>query len=167
MNGLLVGRFQPFHLGHIEAVRYALTRCESLWLCIGSSNLNADAKNPFSVIERQEMIESSLSENTLARIRIFHIPDFDDHKKWMTAIDSTVPDYGIVFTNDNPTAEMFAAHGRQISGIEFLNRDSLEGLRIRAVIASGGELGSLVPNGTLDVLDRIGAKTRLLSFNYK
>lgn len=167
MDGLLVGRFQPFHLGHVAAVRYALAHCDSLWLCIGSSNATPDAHNPFSADERQEMIESSLLGDILARIRTYPIPDYDDHKKWAEAIDSTVPAYGIVFTNDAPTFEMFADLGYRVSGIEFENRSSLEGVRIRTAIASGGDLARLVPDGTLRVLERIGAKRRLLSFNYK
>ena len=32
MDGLLIGRFQPFHLGHLDALRFALTKVENLWL---------------------------------------------------------------------------------------------------------------------------------------
>lgn len=167
MNGLLVGRFQPFHLGHVAAIDYALARCDSLWLCIGSSNLAPDARNPFSAPERQEMIESSLPAPTLARIRIYAIPDYDDHKRWMDAIDSAVPDYGIAFTNDAPTSAMFESRGKKTSGIEFADRDSLEGARIRGVIAARGGLAGLVPPGTLRVLARIGAAARLADLNYK
>ena len=38
MNGLLIGRFQPFHLGHLEALRFALSKVDKLWLGLGSSN---------------------------------------------------------------------------------------------------------------------------------
>ena len=38
MNGLLIGRFQPFHLGHLEAVNFALSKVEQLYIGIGSSN---------------------------------------------------------------------------------------------------------------------------------
>ena len=80
MNGLLVGRFQPFHLGHVFAIQDALKSCEKLWLCIGSTNVQLNFKNPFSVSERREMIESSISK-LLERIKICEIPDVDDHKK--------------------------------------------------------------------------------------
>ena len=28
MNGFLIGRFQPFHLGHVEAIKFALSNVE-------------------------------------------------------------------------------------------------------------------------------------------
>jgi Nicotinamide mononucleotide adenylyltransferase len=38
MNGLLIGRFQPFHLGHLEALQFALSKVDKLWVGLGSSN---------------------------------------------------------------------------------------------------------------------------------
>ena len=58
MNGLLIGRFQPFHLGHLDAVLFALSRVENLWIGIGSSNKRNEKKNPFTADERIEMIIS-------------------------------------------------------------------------------------------------------------
>ena len=49
MDGLLIGRFQPFHLGHLDALRFALTKVENLWLGLGSSNKPLEKNNPFSV----------------------------------------------------------------------------------------------------------------------
>ena len=38
MIGFLIGRFQPFHLGHLEAIKFALSKAEHLHIGIGSSN---------------------------------------------------------------------------------------------------------------------------------
>ena len=38
MDGLLIGRFQPFHLGHLEALQFALSKVDKLWVGLGSSN---------------------------------------------------------------------------------------------------------------------------------
>ena len=93
MNGLLVGRFQPFHLGHVFAIQNALKLCEKLWLCIGSTNVELSLRNPFSVLERREMIDSSIDSELLEKIKIYEIPDVDDHKKWLQHLDSIVPTY--------------------------------------------------------------------------
>ena len=100
MNGLLIGRFQPFHLGHLDAVLFALSRVENLWIGIGSSNKHNEKKNPFTADERKEMIASSIEPSIIDRIKIFNIPDVDDHEKWTFEIDKIVPKYDIVFTND-------------------------------------------------------------------
>ena len=60
MDGLLIGRFQPFHLGHLDAVLFGLSRTENLFICIGSSNKSNESRNPFSAKERREMITSSI-----------------------------------------------------------------------------------------------------------
>ncbi|MBI5133324.1 MAG: adenylyltransferase/cytidyltransferase family protein, partial [Thaumarchaeota archaeon] len=41
-HGLLVGRFQPFHNGHLHAVKFALTKVEMLWIAIGSADKSYD-----------------------------------------------------------------------------------------------------------------------------
>ena len=60
MNGFLIGRFQPFHLGHVEAVKFALSKVEQLYIGIGSSNKSHQLRNPFTVEERKQMILSCL-----------------------------------------------------------------------------------------------------------
>jgi len=47
MNGLLIGRFQPFHLGHLEAFQFALSKVDKLWVGLGSSNKPAQKKRSF------------------------------------------------------------------------------------------------------------------------
>ena len=32
MNGLLIGRFQPFHLGHLEALQFALSVASNVYV---------------------------------------------------------------------------------------------------------------------------------------
>lgn len=64
MNGLLIGRFQPFHMGHLSAVKFALSQVEKLWIGIGSSNKSHEKRNPFTADERKEMILSSLDPKT-------------------------------------------------------------------------------------------------------
>ncbi len=44
MNGLLIGRFQPFHLGHLEALQFALSKVDKLWIGLGSSNKSIHTK---------------------------------------------------------------------------------------------------------------------------
>ena len=62
MNGLLIGRFQPFHLGHLEALQFALSKVDKLWVGLGSSNKSAQKNDPFSAEERKDMILSSIDD---------------------------------------------------------------------------------------------------------
>ena len=81
MDGLLIGRFQPFHLVHLDAVLFRLSRVENLFICIGSSNKSNERKNPFSAKERRGMVTLSIEPSITDRIKIFDIPDIGDHEK--------------------------------------------------------------------------------------
>ena len=161
MDGLLIGRFQPFHLGHLDAVLFGLSRAENLFICIGSSNKSNEMKNPFSAEERREMITLSIEPSITDRIKIFDIPDVGDHEKWTFEIDKTVPKYDVVFTNDEFTKTLFEK--REISVISVVLKDSekFSGTNIRNLITYDRNWRDLVPQGTRNVLDNINAKERL------
>ena len=161
MNGLLIGRFQPFHLGHLDAVLFGLARADSLSICIGSSNKYNEKKNPFSAAERRERILSSIEPSIVNRIKIFNIPDVDNHEKWTFEIDQIVPKYDVVFTNDEFTKTLFEK--RQINVIQVMlkDREKFSGTNVRQLILDGKNWQDLVPQGTRKVLDKINAINRL------
>jgi len=167
MNGLLIGRFQPFHLGHLEAIMFGLSKVENLWIGIGSSNKSNEMKNPFTADERNEMILSSIDKKTAEKIKIFYLPDAGDHSKWVQTVNSIVPKYDVVFSNDELTQHIFERHEVKVIPVTLKQRESLSGTNIREKIANDKDWKNLVPDGTRNVLLKINAKDRLQVFNYK
>lgn len=161
MDGLLIGRFQPFHLGHLDALRFALTKVENLWLCLGSSNKPLEKNNPFSADERKQMILSSIDDSMKEKISIYFIPDLDNHVKWIEMIDDIIPRFQIVFSNDPLTDHLYSKRSIQVIPIPFLNRDDLSGTNIRNLIISDQKWEHLVPDGTKNFLIQNSAKDRL------
>lgn len=161
MNGLLIGRFQPFHLGHLEAFRFALSKVDKLWIGIGSSNKPSEKNNPFTADERKEMILSSIDNSISNKIQIFYIPDLKNHEKWIENIDLIVPDYDVIFTNDELTKSLYSNRGKNVIPIPFKQRKILSGTNIRNMIDSDQDWEMLVPEGTKTVLKKIGANSRL------
>ncbi|RMW33700.1 MAG: nicotinamide-nucleotide adenylyltransferase [Candidatus Nitrosomarinus sp.] len=161
MNGLLIGRFQPFHLGHLEALQFALSKIDKLWLGLGSSNKPMEKTNPFSVEERKQMIMSSIDDSIKNKISIFPIPDLDNHVKWIENIDTIVPDYQIVFSNDPMTEHLYSKRNVNVMTIPFFKRDQLSGTRLRDLIKSDQKWDDLVPEGTKLLLQKFDAKNRL------
>lgn len=161
MNGLLIGRFQPFHLGHLAAVKFALENVDSLSIGIGSSNRFNEKRNPFTADERKEMILSSLDDNMLDKIKIYYIPDVDNHAKWTYHVDSIVPKYDVVFSNDDFTHDLFKERKIKVISVPLTQRDVFAGTEIRAKIASDQNWIKSVPDGTRKVLLKINAKQRL------
>ena len=161
MDGLLIGRFQPFHLGHLDAVLFGLSRAENLFICIGSSNKSNERKNPFSAEERREMITLSIEPSITDRIKIFDIPDVGDHEKWTFEIDKIVPKYDVVFTNDEFTKTLFEKRKISVISVVLKDREKFSGTNIRELIADDKNWQDLVPQGTRKVLDNLNAKERL------
>ena len=161
MNGLLIGRFQPFHLGHLEAVNFALNKVENLWIGIGSSNKYNEKKNPFSADERRKMITLSVDDSIITRIKIFDIPDVDDHEKWTYSIDKIVPEYNQVFSNDEFTKTLFEKREMNVVPVVLKDRGKFSGTNIRELIADDKNWQDLVPQGTRKVLDNLNSKERL------
>ena len=161
MNGLLIGRFQPFHLGHLDALRFALSKVDKLWIGLGSSNKPLQKNNPFSAEERKEMILSSIDESMKQRIQIYFIPDLENHMKWIELIDSLVPKFDTVFTNDELTRHLYSKRDVEVLPIPFVKRDILSGTNIRNMMTSDQKWEDLVPEGTKNFLYKTSAKQRL------
>ena len=161
MDGLLIGRFQPFHLGHLAAVKFALTQVDNLAIGIGSSNRVNEKRNPFSAEERKEMIVSSLDKSDLQKCKIYFVPDVNDHAKWTYHVDQIIPKYDVVFSNDDFTHELYKKRDIKVVSVPLKQREILSGTDIRLKIASGQIWEDLVPSGTAKVLLKINAKDRL------
>jgi len=161
MDGLLIGRFQPFHLGHLEALQFALSKVDKLWVGLGSSNKPVEKNNPFTAEQRKEMILSSIDDSMKEKISIYFIPDVDNHIRWIEKIDTIVPKFDIIFSNDDLTKHLYSKRNIQVLSIPFLNRESLSGTNIRDLIISDQKWDNLVPTGTRNFLERTGAKEHL------
>jgi nicotinamide-nucleotide adenylyltransferase len=161
MDGLLIGRFQPFHLGHVKALQFALSKVDKLWVGLGSSNKPVEKNNPFTAEQRKEMILSSIDDSMKEKISIYFIPDVDNHIKWIEKIDTIVPKFDIIFSNDELTKHLYSKRNIQVLSIPFLNRESLSGTNIRDLIIRDQKWDYLVPDGTRNFLESSGAKEHL------
>lgn len=161
MDGLLIGRFQPFHLGHLDALHFALSKVDKLWIGLGSSNKPLQKNNPFSAEERKEMILASIDDSMKQRIQIYFIPDLDNHIKWIELINTIVPKFDIIFTNDELTRHLYSKRNVTVLSIPFVKRDILSGTNIRNMIISDQKWEDLVPEGTKNFLYKTSGKQRL------
>ncbi len=154
MDGLLIGRFQPFHLGHLEALRFALSKVDKLWVGLGSSNKPVEKNNPFTAQQRKEMILSSIDDSMKEKIVIYFIPDVDNHVRWIEKIDTIVPKFDIIFSNDDLTKHLYLKRNIQVLTIPFLNRESLSGTNLRNLIVNDLRWEDFVPDGTRNFLKK-------------
>lgn len=89
--GVLIGRFEPFHLGHLNLVKFALENVEELVIILGSCNVAKSIKNPWSASERKEMILSCIHQDDLDRITFLEASDYlYNDNRWITSIQQQV-----------------------------------------------------------------------------
>ena len=117
-RGLFIGRFQPFHFGHLKDIKNALNEVDELIIGIGSSQEKHTKENPFSVEERIELIDYVLAAEDIGNYTIFPIPDFFDDEKWVGHIEALVPKFDVVFTGNDWTERCFKKKGCKVKKIK-------------------------------------------------
>ena len=91
VSALLIGRFQPFHLGHLEVVKAIAKECDRLIVGIGSAQLSHTFENPFTAGERHLMISRALTDEGLHNFFLVPIVDINRYAVWVAHVSSLVP----------------------------------------------------------------------------
>lgn len=73
-HAVMIGRFQPFHLGHAQMLETALTTADNVVIVLGSARAPRSVQNPFGASEREEMIRSHLRDTGIEQERVTLIP---------------------------------------------------------------------------------------------
>lgn len=161
-TGIFIGRFQPFHLGHLATVKYALETVKHLYIVVGSSQKSHESKNPFTAGERILMIRNTLNAEQVdpSRYLIIPVPDASGHAVWTAYIDQVVPKYEVVFSSDRLTLQLFREKGVPTIEPPLLDRPKFSATEVRKRILEGAKWKPLVPASVIKIIDPIIAKGR-------
>jgi bifunctional NMN adenylyltransferase/nudix hydrolase len=88
-----IGRFQPFHNGHLNVIHESLKYARKVVILVGSSNTSRSPRNPFTFIERRSQINLALHEANIPFENIIFraIEDYPyNDNKWIASVQSTV-----------------------------------------------------------------------------
>ncbi len=144
---VFVGRFQPFHSGHLEAAKWILARSGILSVAIGSAQEYSTALNPLSCFERKVMIKRALEGVAKKNIEIFYLPDFHNDIQWSKKLAelARVSPKDMAVLTLNPWTERAANK----AGIEVVAHpmffDGLSATEVRKIIAAGADWKMFVP----------------------
>ncbi len=83
--GIVIGRFQPFHVVHLELVKHALNLSEKVIVVLGSARSAPDVKNPFTPQMREEMISACFADDEKARLIFRAVRDYPYNDNVWTA----------------------------------------------------------------------------------
>ncbi|MFZ2455661.1 MAG: nicotinamide-nucleotide adenylyltransferase [Candidatus Altiarchaeia archaeon] len=161
-TALIIGRFQPFHLGHLLLAQEAAKEADNLLICIGSSQESHTPNNPFTAEERRRMILSSVKD--LGRkVSVFEVPDIGNNGRWVAHVEDIVPIFDVVYTNGELERSLFAKAGYRVHATGLFNREKYSGTEIRRRILAGVSWRHLVPGGTIAIMDEIKGTERIRS----
>lgn len=88
-----IGRFEPWHNGHMAVLKQACELGDNVILVLGSSNVAPTVKNPFTASERAEMISKLITlENGVTKpVYITSVRDYlYDDTKWVNEVQASV-----------------------------------------------------------------------------
>ncbi len=166
-RGLYVGRFQPFHLGHVSAAKFILGEVDEIVLVVGSAQYSHNLVNPFTAGERMTMIRCALSGEHVEcdRIWVIPIPDMHLHMMWVSAVRGYTPRFDVVYTNEPLTSRLFKEAGFKVKSLPFYERESFSSTLIRERMLKDESWKKLVPKEVADFILEIDGVNRLRDLN--
>lgn len=89
---VFIGRFQPFHNGHLSTVKKALSQSKNVIILIGSATGARSPKNPFTADERRRMIMAAMKDEGLEeRVTCLNLRDFSlADNAWIAEVQQLV-----------------------------------------------------------------------------
>ena len=162
-TGLYIGRFQPFHLGHLEAVKHILGKVDELVIVVGSAHDSHTIDNPFTAGERITMIRLALKEAKIdaKRYTILPLPDAEFHKVWVSHLLSQTPSFDLVFTNEPLTGRLLKEAGMRVEKIPMFNRGAFTATEVRKRIIDGKNWEELLPKSVAAYIKQIKGEERM------
>ncbi len=154
MKALFIGRFQPFHKGHLKAIRYLSDKYDEIIIGIGSSQYSNTIDNPFSSDERMLMIKESLKQENIKNYKIILIPDIHNPPKWVDHVLSINSDFDVVVTNNDFTKKLFLEKGFKIKKTPLFNKKEYSGRVIRRRISGNETWDNLVPKPCIQIIKK-------------
>jgi nicotinamide-nucleotide adenylyltransferase len=164
-RGLMLGRFQPFHKGHLALTKQILSECDELLIIIGSAQFNFIDKDPFSAGERVLMIHEALKEAgaDLSRCYIIPVANDENNARWLAYIRSMVPPFDVLYSGNDFVKYLARSQDSSIV-IEdpmFAEINEYNGTNIRRLMQEGKPWEHLVPPAVAKVIQQVGGIVRI------
>jgi nicotinamide-nucleotide adenylyltransferase len=165
-RGMIHGRFQPFHNGHLEYLRGAASSSDELWIGITNpdpARVKPEASdpvrhlpesNPYSYAERLLMVKAAAADAGLAAERVHVIPfPVNEPELWPAYVPEGVTQFIRLFSAWGGTKlDRLRGAGYDVVVLDEGAEKGLSGVDVRAALRDGGDWEALVPPGVARVI---------------
>jgi nicotinamide-nucleotide adenylyltransferase len=139
-TAVFLGRFQPFHIGHMNIVEKIFSQdFDKLLLVIGSAEKSGTDENPWNLQEREEIIRASIPLELQERIDIIWLADVPDDDEWCENLKVLLPSEITLFTGNEWVRDICQRHGITTDWIDSYDID-ISGTKIRDMIQKGEDV---------------------------
>ena len=163
VRGLVMGRFQPFHLGHVDLIEQAISECDDIIIAVTSTQFNYLEKDPFTAGERIEMIYNTLREYKINAEKYIVLGLENQHNVaiWPAYLRTALPSFQRAYSGNPYVSALLQDYGIEVVMPKMIKRDRFNATSIRRLMASGGDWRGAVPPAVARFLDSIGGEGRV------
>ncbi len=152
MRAFIIGRFQPFHKGHMEIIKKILSENDYVIIGIGSAQFSHTLKDPFTAGERYLMISNTLETNNINNFYIVPIEDVNSNPMWVAHVESLTPPFRRVYSNNPLVKRLFHEKSYDVKSLPMINREAWTGTKIRNKMVSGLDWYNDVPDTVSQII---------------
>jgi nicotinamide-nucleotide adenylyltransferase len=160
MRGFYIGRFQPFHDGHLHMVEEIAEEVDELVLGIGSAGDSHSTRNPFTAGERVMMVTKAVEDLDLTTY-VVPIEDLERNSVWVSHVQSMSPAFQVAYSNNPLVIRLFEEAGVEVRQSPMFRRDVLEGTELRERMIHDRDWQTLVPDAVVEVVEETDGVDRI------
>src|SRR3989344_5502497 len=163
-TAVIIGRFQPFHIGHLQAIKQIEKSFDKLIIILGTpvSKSDISLSNPLTTPERKKILKVSLK--TIKIPWVLKVQrDVGVDYLWRNEIAKKIPKDSVVFSGNIHVLNVFKNHYKTF---HIKKEVKIRAAFIRHWVKAGSDKWmAFVPKKIIPILNKADLRGRLLNAN--